>query len=210
MLEFLKYSLVVSLLVRPVHVGAALAQVDLPGFDRLAVSAAHRPGLVAGSIWYPADQATYKTQVGRNAVFTGATAYLAPGIAKGRHPLVVLSHGLGGNIDGLGWLAGALAQNGAMVLGVNHPGSTGGDSSPRRSIRMWERAWDVSAALDTVLAEPNFAPHIDPERIYSIGFFHGRCDGVATGWVAWGYWGFQSPLYWDGCASLGLHVFCSG
>ena len=140
MLKILKYTLAASLLVGPVHVGAALAKVDLPGFDRLAVSAAHRPGLVAGSIWYPAGQVTYKTQVGRNAVFTGAPAYLAPEIAKGRHPLIVLSHGSGGNIDGLSWLAGALAQNGAIVLGVNHPGSTGGDSSPRRSLRMWERA----------------------------------------------------------------------
>ena len=68
MLKILKYTLAASLLVGPVHVGAALAQVDLPGFDRLAVYAAHRPGLVAGSIWYPAGQVTYKTQVGRNAV----------------------------------------------------------------------------------------------------------------------------------------------
>ena len=101
MLKILKYNLTASLLVGPVHVGAASAQVDLPGFDRLAVSAAHRPGLVAGSIWYPAGQVTYKTQVGRNAVFTGAPVYLAPEIAKGRHPLIVLSHGSGGNIDGL-------------------------------------------------------------------------------------------------------------
>ena len=92
MLKILKYTLAASLLVGPVHVGEALAQVDLPGFDRLEVSAAHRPGLVAGSIWYPAGQVTYKTQVGRNAVFTGAPAYLAPEIAKGRHPLIVLSH----------------------------------------------------------------------------------------------------------------------
>ena len=62
MLKFLKYTLAASLLVGPVHVGAASAQVDLPGFDRLAVSAAHRPGLVAGSIWYPAGQVTYKTK----------------------------------------------------------------------------------------------------------------------------------------------------
>ena len=119
-----------------VWVGAALADVNLPGFDRLVVSAAHRPGLVAGSIWYPAGQATYKTQVGHNAAFTGTPVYLAPAVAKGRYLLIVLLHGSGGNIDGLGWLVGALAQNGALVLGVNHPGSTSGDSSPRSSIRM--------------------------------------------------------------------------
>ena len=123
MLKILKYTLAASLLVGPVHVGAALAQVDLPGFDRLAVSAAHRPGLVAGSIWYPAGQVTYKTQVGRNAVFTGAPAYLAPEIAKGRHPLIVLSHGSGGNIDrGRSKLAGG-------GTGTKRRNSAGGQSS---------------------------------------------------------------------------------
>ncbi len=121
MLKILKYTLAASLLVGPVHVGAALAQVDLPGFDRLEVSAAHRPGLVAGSIWYPAGQVTYKTQVGRNAVFTGAPAYLAPEIAKGRHPLIVLSHGSGGNIDGLSWLGGG--------TGTKRRNGAGGQSS---------------------------------------------------------------------------------
>ena len=210
MLKILKYTLAASLLVGPVHVGAALAQVDLPGFDRLAVSAAHRPGLVAGSIWYPAGQVTYKTQVGRNAVFTGAPAYLAPGIAKGRHPLIVLSHGSGGNIDGLGWLAGALAQNGAMVLGVNHPGSTGGDSSPRRSIRMWERAWDVSAALDTVLAEPNFAPHIDPERVYSIGFSMGGATVLQLAGLRGDIGAFKAHCTGAGVRHLGCAYFAAG
>ena len=48
MLKFLKYTLAASMLAVPVHVGVALAEVDLPGIDRLAVSAAHLPGLVAG------------------------------------------------------------------------------------------------------------------------------------------------------------------
>ena len=65
-----------------------------------------------------------------------------------------------------------------MVLGVNHLDSTGGDSSPRRSIRMWEWAWDVSATLDKVLADPNFAPHIDLERVYSIGFSMGGATAL--------------------------------
>ena len=210
MLKILKYTLAASLLVGPVHVGAALAQVDLPGFDRLAVSAAHRPGLVAGSIWYPAGQVTYKTQVGRNAVFTGAPAYLAPEIAKGRHPLIVLSHGSGGNIDGLSWLAGALAQNGAIVLGVNHPGSTGGDSSPRRSLRMWERAWDVSAALDTVLADPNFAPHIDPERVNSIGFSMGGATALQLAGLRGDIAAFKAHCTGAGVRHSGCAYFAAG
>ena len=46
MLKFVAYAL-----AAPLPVGEALAEVDLPGFDRSAVSAAHGPGLMAGSIW---------------------------------------------------------------------------------------------------------------------------------------------------------------
>ena len=63
MLNLFKNTFAAMVLAGLVWVGAALADVNLPGFDRLVVSAAHRPGLVAGSIWYPAGQATYKTQV---------------------------------------------------------------------------------------------------------------------------------------------------
>ena len=95
MLNLFKNTFAAMVLAGLVWVGAALADVNLPGFDRLVVSAAHRPGLVAGSIWYPAGQATYKTQVG-HAAFTGTPVYLAPAVAKGRYPLIVLSHGSGG------------------------------------------------------------------------------------------------------------------
>lgn len=64
MLNLFKNTFAAVALAGLVWVGAALADVNLPGFDRLVVSAAHRPGLVAGSIWHPAGQATYKTQVG--------------------------------------------------------------------------------------------------------------------------------------------------
>lgn len=63
MLKFVAYAL-----AAPLPVGEALAEVDLPGFDRSAVSAAHGPGLMAGSIWYPAGQAIYKTRVVHHVV----------------------------------------------------------------------------------------------------------------------------------------------
>ena len=65
----------------------------------------------------------------------------------------MLSLGLDGNIDGLGWLLGALLQNSVLLLMVNHPAGTGGDSSPRRRIRIWERQWGVGAAPDKLLSD---------------------------------------------------------
>ncbi len=149
--------------------GAAAAD-PLAGYDRLTVAAAHRPAPLQAAIWYPVGTPTYRNLIGDNAVFLGTPALVGAGVADGRFPLVLLSHGSGGNVDGLGWLASALALRGAMVLGVNHPGSTTGDSSPRRSILLAERAADLGAALDQLLAEPAFAALLDTSRITALGF----------------------------------------
>lgn len=154
------------------------APEPLPGYDRLTVAAAHRPGPLAASIWHPAGSRTYRGLVGDNPVFHGTPALIGAAVAEGRFPLVLLSHGSGGNMDGLGWLASALARRGAMVLGVNHPGTTSGDSSPRRTVRLDERAADLSVALDALLADPSFGPHVDRDRIAALGFSLGGATAL--------------------------------
>ncbi|MCB1755123.1 MAG: hypothetical protein KDJ38_06355 [Gammaproteobacteria bacterium] len=125
---------------------------------------------IAASIWYPAGTSIYQAPVGKNAIWQGTKAYIGAAIKAGKYPLVLLSHGSGGNMDGIGWLSSALALRGAMVLAVNHPGTTSGDSSPRRTMYLGQRAADLHAALDQVLANPDFAPYIDTDRISAIGF----------------------------------------
>lgn len=162
------------LLLAGLAAGTAHAQESagsaLPGYDRLTVQAAHRPAPLAASVWYPAGTRTYRGLIGDNAVFTGTPALVGAGVAAGRFPLVIVSHGSGGNMDGLGWLAAGLVQNGFMVLAVNHPGSTSGDSSPRRSLLLGARAADLKAALDALLADPAFAPHVETGAIAALGF----------------------------------------
>ncbi|MFT7057686.1 MAG: putative dienelactone hydrolase [Pseudorhodobacter sp.] len=143
---------------------------DLPGFDHLTVTAAHRGAAMQASIWYPAGSTTYRALVGDNPVFEGTLAMVGAALKPGHYPLVILSHGSGGNVDNISWLASALAAKGALVVGVNHPGSTSGDSSPRRSILLHERAADVRALLDMILADPLFGPAIATDKISTLGF----------------------------------------
>jgi predicted dienelactone hydrolase len=56
----------------------------------------------------------------------------------GTHPLVILSHGLGGSREGLGYLGRALAEAGFIALHIQHAGS---DEA------VWRGAADRSAAL---------------------------------------------------------------
>ncbi|MGD1883328.1 MAG: alpha/beta hydrolase family protein [Paracoccaceae bacterium] len=174
--------LVLLAMLALIHAGPVAADM-LPGYDRFDLTADHRARPVAASIWYPAANPTYRAPVGDGPIFDPTFAFIGPAIAEGEHPLVLLSHGSGGNADSLGWLTSGLVANGAIVLAVNHPGSTSGDSSPRRSVDLKARANDLTAALDMILADPAFAPFIDPHRIGVVGFSLGGATALGLAGV---------------------------
>ncbi|NVK35270.1 MAG: hypothetical protein HWE23_12365 [Rhodobacteraceae bacterium] len=182
------------LLTAAAHASAA---EDLAGYDRLDVHAAHRASPVAASIWYPLGSKTYRAKIGDNMLFEGTLAYVGAGVKEGKYPLILLSHGSGGNMDGLGWLSSQLALKGAIVLAVNHPGSTSGDSSPRRSSELGKRAKDLSAALDQVLADPAFNKYIDRSRISSAGFSLGGGTALNLAGIQ-----FDNEAFADYCAKF--------
>lgn len=186
-----RFLLALSLLSASV---ANAGEQGLPGFDRFAVSAAHRPSLMQGSVWYPAGTRTYAGFVGKNPVFKGTRAMVGAGVKEGRYPVLLFSYGSGGNMDNLSWLSSALAKQGIIVVGVNHPGSTSGDSSPRRSLQPAKRAADLSAALDHLLSDPYFSQFIDEGRIVAGGFSLGGATALTLAGVS-----FDAEAYADYC-----------
>lgn len=170
----------------------------LPGYDRMDVPARHRAMPLAASVWYPAGRATYRNVIGDSALFVGMPSYVGAAVAEGRYPLVLLSHGSGGNMDGVAWLSSHLAARGAIVLAVNHPGTTSGDSSPRRTLRLAPRAADLGAALQALLADPQFAPHIDRDRISALGFSLGGSTVLGLAGLR-----FDSDAFADYCRKAG-------
>ncbi|MCU0801812.1 MAG: hypothetical protein MUD11_08550 [Rhodobacteraceae bacterium] len=153
----------------------------LPGFDWLAVDAPHRPRPLAAAVWYPAGAETYPAAIGADAVFAGTMVQMGPAVAPGTYPLIILSHGSGGNIANLGWLAEGLVAQGAIVAGVNHPGATSGDSSPRQIPRVIDRTQDIAALLAALTADPAFAGAIDQGQVTTIGFSLGGATVLAAG-----------------------------
>src|SRR5687767_6600613 len=127
------------------------------------------------TIWYPASAGTSMAEhyVGPPAapLFTlGSWADDGP-MLQGRFPLVTLSHGTGGSAEIMSWLARDLASRGYIVAGVNHPGSNAVEPYTAEGFMLWwERARDVSAVIDLVLADPPIGPHIDANRIGAMGF----------------------------------------
>ncbi|GAA6142459.1 dienelactone hydrolase family protein [Hydrogenophaga sp. 5NK40-0174] len=135
-------------------------------------------------------------------MFLGQAMHQDAPVQAGRWPLVLVSHGVGGHWRSLTWLEAGLAQHGAMVLGINHPGSTHGDYDMRRSLDHGSRVRDLQAAMDAVLADPELSAHIDTSRIYVVGFSLG-------GWSALSIGGLRGDLnaYTQYCAASG-HRHC--
>ncbi|WP_180898083.1 alpha/beta hydrolase family protein [Martelella soudanensis] len=172
----------------------ALATEDLPGYERMTVFPKQRATPVAAALWYPAGVQSYRGHVGDNPVFYGTSVWMGAKIAEGQYPLFVFSHGSGGNMDNSAWLFSALVEKGAMVLAVNHPGSTSGDSSPRATVFLDRRAGDISAALDALLADPVLGPHVDRSRITALGFSLGGATVLNLGGLR-----FDRAAYGDYC-----------
>jgi predicted dienelactone hydrolase len=129
------------------------------------------------TLWYPVDprilEQPHDIGFPGHAVFRGhPIAWGAPlSAATRKYPLIVLSHGTGGSANDLDWLASALAVNGYIVAGVNHPGNNALGPLTRAGFMLWwERATDVSEVLDALLSDPVFGMHVDRQRIGAVGF----------------------------------------
>ncbi|WP_372423565.1 alpha/beta hydrolase family protein [Salinarimonas chemoclinalis] len=151
------------------------------GTAPFAAPAAHHDAPLVGDVFYPAGPGGTPARIAENAVFVGLDARVGAAPAEGTHPVVLLSHGMGGHVRSLAWLAAGLAARGAIVVGVNHPGSTFGDFDHARALDHWTRAQDLSAALDALLADPTFGPRVDLGRVYAAGFSFGGFTALSIG-----------------------------
>ncbi|MFZ1425258.1 MAG: alpha/beta fold hydrolase [Geminicoccaceae bacterium] len=160
----------------------SVAAADRVGTRSLAVPAPHRVGTSLNvTVWYPAAAGGKPVLVGDDRLFKGTAAWQDAPPAAGRFPLVLVSHGSGGNIESLGWIASSLAARGFIVAGPNHHGTTRGNSTPIDTTRIWQRPADLSAVLTAMMADPEWGPYIDPGRIGAFGFSLGGHTALAIG-----------------------------
>lgn len=152
-------------------VGLRLTKIEMPHHEA-------RSGI---SIWYPNGGGGDQTVFGENPVFQGVDAAIWADIAAGEHPVVLLSHGMGGGFRTMSWLAAGLAENGAIVVGVNHPNSTWSDFDMQAGVQHWTRVQDLATALDSLLADPDFAGRVDTSRIMAAGFSFGGWTALSMG-----------------------------
>jgi predicted dienelactone hydrolase len=80
------------------------------------------------------------------------------------------------------WLGHHLASRGYIVAALSHHGNTGAEPrmSPQGFLLYWERARDLSVALDSLLTDTLFASRIDTTRIGAAGFSLGGYTVLAA------------------------------
>ncbi|QQA42951.1 hypothetical protein [Pelagovum pacificum] len=140
----------------------AFAQV---GHTRLDAGDSDRP--LALSLWYPATEGEPE-MIGGNAVFEGNEAIPDAPLSGGPVELVLLSHGGLRSADDSGaWLAAALADAGYLAVEVNAPRP---DSAAAALDELWRRPQDLTAALDTLLADEDWSEDILRDDISAVGF----------------------------------------
>ncbi len=147
-----------------------LSAAEPVGVRTVEVPAPSRGGTLTVTIWYPATAGGERTLVGEDRLFKGTAAWKDAPLAGGRFPVVLVSHGSGGSILNLAWLASRLAAAGMIVAGPNHPGTTRGDSTPLATTWMWQRTADISDVLTALTGEDPWKDHIDDRRIGALGF----------------------------------------
>jgi predicted dienelactone hydrolase len=141
----------------------------------------HRPLLT--EVWYPVEEQVPAEPV--NGVWVRCPEARDAPISSSlkKYPLVVMSHGNGGDRMNSAWLAEILAANGYIVAAMDHHGNTWNNQIAELFLKIWERPKDVSFVIDQLLQNSNFASYINAEKIGFVGYSLGGHTGV---WLAGG------------------------
>jgi len=154
---------------------AALAQAA--GFRLVEVPSDAEGPALTGAVWSPCSTPPGEIDIGRTAV---PDVKDCP-IDGDRLPLVVISHGRGGDLIGHHDTAEALADAGFIVAAISHPGDTVLDMSRSSDLSVFvERPTDIKRLIDFMLGASPVASKIDPERIGFFGFSRGGYTGLVV------------------------------
>ncbi len=136
------------------------------GFSRITVDRSVRRGGIRCAVWYPTTARESTTIEGVRLLRVARDAMPA----RGRFPLVVVSHGTGGSLADHHGTAEHLARSGHVVLAITHPGDNEEDLSgvlgPEQFLG---RCRHLSRAVDHVLGTHKYASIVDADRIAGLG-----------------------------------------
>ncbi len=137
-------------------------------------------------IWYPTlDTFTQKeSKKNPKELFKSIKTIPNATISNKKFPLLIISHGTGGNRFSLTWFIERMVKEGYIVVSLDHYGNSTFNKIPREFVKWWERAIDVQYVLTQVLKDEDIGAKIDTSRIGGVGFSLGGYTNIA---LAGGY-----------------------
>ena len=156
-----------------------VAQTPATGMTELVVTDPAGGRNTDGFLWYPTAATEGAVRAHGNQVWEPIRVIPDAPPMPGRHPLVVLSHGMFGNARNQAWLAEGLVAQGFIVAAIDHPGTSTFQRDPDQRRELWQRPRDISRTIDDVLADPTMGPLVDPDRIYMAGHSLGGFTAMA-------------------------------
>ncbi len=157
----------------------AMAQTYQTGLTELTIEDNQTDRPLEGAIWYPTLETEGAQKHHGNGVWQAINAIADAPPAGGDFPLVVLSHGMYGNIRNQSWLAADLAKRGYIVASINHPGTSSWLRDPDDSRQLWERPRDISRVIDHFTQRSGSDFQIDENRIFMGGHSLGGFTAIA-------------------------------
>jgi predicted dienelactone hydrolase len=146
------------------------------GFRFISIPSDAEGPAITGALWYPCAEPPDTVQAGPYVLPVTTDCPLG-----GKHPLIVVSHGRGGNALGHHDTAEALADAGFIVAAINHPGDTFSDKSRIDELSVYvSRPADIKRLIDYMADASPAASFIDPARIGFFGFSRGGYTGLAV------------------------------
>jgi len=130
-------------------------------------------------IWYPTNEKDPDNNKKTDLPFILSPTIRNAVLINKSFPLIVLSHGTGGNRFGLAWLAIALVKQGYIVAAPDHWGNTFDNKIPEYFVRYWERPLDISFLITHLLIDKSLSQFIDKDRIGMVGFSFGGYTSLA-------------------------------
>lgn len=137
-------------------------------------------------IWYPTSDTLTKNERKENQkeLFKAIKTIPNATIPNGKFPLLIISHGTGGNRFSLTWFIERMVKEGYIVVSLDHYGNSTFSKIPREFVKWWERAIDVQYVLSQILKDNEIGTRIDTSRIGGVGFSLGGYTNIA---LAGGY-----------------------
>ena len=136
-----------------------------------------RKRVLKTEIWYPTKDTT-QINISNEYPFQLPPTSKDASLPSSKHPLILLSHGTGGNRISQMWLATELVGNGYIVAAVNHFGNTLDNKIPENFVKVWDRPLDFSFLITHLLNDSTWAPLIDTTKIGMAGFSLGGYTAI--------------------------------